>query len=225
MIRHPFTKDHLSLLEPYGLTGLPPELLSMVCYDKKEYLYQEGYPVNSLLLVQKGCAKVLTYTEEGRTLLHSFSGPGSVLGEVEMITGNSDAALYVQAVTPMECIRIPLPECTAMLKENLTFMNQLCLRLAKKLCLANYNSSRIILYSLENRLCSYIEMTSSNGFFEEQLTQVAELLGTSYRHLLRTIEKLCSLNILKKKSRGYVIVDPDALHQKGRGFYSTEQTI
>lgn len=221
MIRKAFQEQYSPILEEFGLAHIPRKLLCLLEYDKKEYIYQEGRPVSHLLIILSGRAKVVTFTEEGKTLMHSFSEQGGILGEVEMIRGIRDAYLYVQAVTPVQCIGISLPEGTKLLRENLSFMNRLCQILVKKLHYTNYNSSRIILYSLENRLCSYIEMTSTDGYFEEQLTQVAELLGTSYRHLLRTIEKLCKEDILQKTRHGYFIANPQVLQQRGRGFYST----
>ncbi|MDO4272577.1 MAG: cyclic nucleotide-binding domain-containing protein [Eubacteriales bacterium] len=222
MIRKTFSRQYIRVLEQYGLAEFPSEYLCLLSYDKKEYIYQEGCPVSYILIILEGRAKVVTFTEDGRTLMHSFSEKGSILGEVEMLTENYDAALHVQAVTPVLCIGIPLPDATKLLKNNLIFINHLSILLARKLNSTNYNASRIILYTLENRLCSYIEMTSSGGCFEEQLTQVAELLGTSYRHLLRTLEKLCQEKILAKSGHNYLVLNPEALHQRGRGFYSSQ---
>lgn len=222
MIRKIFSEQYAPALEQIGLADFPREYLCLLCYDKKEYIYQEGCPVSYIHIILEGRAKVVTFTEDGRTLMHSFSEKGSILGEVEMITENYDAALHVQAVTPVLCIGIPLPDATKLLKNSLVFINHLSILLARKLNSTNYNASRIILYTLENRLCSYIEMTSSGGCFEEQLTQVAELLGTSYRHLLRTLEKLCQEKILEKSGHSYLVLNSEALHQKGRGFYSSQ---
>lgn len=222
MVRKAFPPKYSDILEQFGLSGFPRELLYLLSYDKKEYIYEEGSPVTYLHIILEGRAKVLSLTEEGRILMHTFSEKNDLLGEVEMLTGNPGAALHVQAVTPLLCIGIPLAEGARHLKSNLAFMNRLSMLLARKLQRTNYNSSRIILYSLENRLCSYIEMTSPGGYFEEPLTQTAELLGTSYRHLLRSIEKLCRESILQKNGRRYQIIDLKTLQQKGKGFYSIQ---
>lgn len=225
MVRTVFQEKYLPVLEKFGLSAMPRELLTLISYDKKEYLCQEDAPVSHLLIVLKGRAKILTCTEEGKTLMHSFTEEGGLIGEVELLTRKKGAALYVQAVTPMQCIGIPLREGAAILRSNLQFMNCLGVLLALKLTSANYNASRMALYTLENRLCSYIEMSSPNLVFEEQLTQVSEFLGSSYRHLLRTIEKLCREEILLKASHGYYIQDLSALRQRGRGFYSSRITL
>lgn len=225
MIRCSFDEKYVPILDKFGLSTVPRSLLCLLSYGKKEYICQEEVPVSHLLIVLKGRAKILTYTEEGKAFMYSFSEEGSFIGEVELLTQKKGAALYVQAVTPMECIGIPLREGSAILRKNLQFMNCLSELLAAKLMSANYNASRMVLYTLENRLCSYIEMSSPNLVFEEPLTQVSEILGTSYRHLLRTIEKLCREEILKKGSHGYHIRDLSALHQRGRGFYSNKSAL
>ena len=46
------------------------------------------------------------------------------------------------------------------------------------------------------------------------LTNVAEQLGVSYRHLLRTLKSLCEAGLLEKRSVGYWILDEQELHEK-----------
>lgn len=76
------------------------------------------------------------------------------------------------------------------------------------------NGSINLLYPLENRLASYIMATMGNENrieFDETLTEIAELLGTSYRHLLRTINNLVSKGILRKDKAGYEVIDEEML--------------
>ena len=70
--------------------------------------------------------------------------------------------------------------------------------------------------SLESRLASYIyafvnEENNEEFTFEESYSEIAELLGTSYRHLNRTLNKLCSDNILQKDGKKYIIKDIERL--------------
>jgi CRP-like cAMP-binding protein len=68
---------------------------------------------------------------------------------------------------------------------------------------------------LENRLAGYIlaagERIDSNGLttisFDENLTQISELLGTSYRHLLRILNSFCQKGAMVKKGSHYEVVD------------------
>ena len=83
------------------------------------------------------------------------------------------------------------------------------------------NNASNILYPFESRLCAYISMTSQDGTFCEKLTELSEYLGTSYRHLLRTLENLCTKGILEKASDGYRIKDDLELRSIGVQYYSS----
>ena len=54
---------------------------------------------------------------------------------------------------------------------------------------------------------------------KENLTEVAEFIWTSYRHLLRELNRLVETGILEKSGKHYRIKDRAALKQKSRDFY------
>ncbi|MDR2589985.1 MAG: hypothetical protein LBC71_03235, partial [Oscillospiraceae bacterium] len=117
----------------------------------------------------------------------------------------------LQAVTDFECIALPLYEYRTTLIRNITFINLVGKELAEKLMQRAINGAINILQPLEARLSAYIMQTAIGGVFDEQLTHVAVLLGTSYRHLLRTLEKLRLSNILEKQENTYRIVNQKTL--------------
>jgi len=91
---------------------------------------------------------------------------------------------------------------------------KICEYLGDKLTDASNNSSINLLYPLENRLASYIVAFASTDndnikklTFKESYSEIAELLGTSYRHLNRTLNKFCLEGILTKFDRDYLIED------------------
>lgn len=55
--------------------------------------------------------------------------------------------------------------------------------------------------------------------FHENLTEIAELLGTSYRHLLRTLSELCDKGILKKEGSSYIVTDERTLMELSADLY------
>jgi len=67
--------------------------------------------------------------------------------------------------------------------------------------------------SLESRLASFILKTEKDGIFSYNLTECAELLCTSYRHLLRIINLFCSTNKLVKNGKFYKIIDRSYLEK------------
>lgn len=54
---------------------------------------------------------------------------------------------------------------------------------------------------MEVRLARYIHFTRRGDMFEERLTEAAEYLGVSYRHLQRIIARFCDEGILERTPR------------------------
>lgn len=218
MIKNTVTAKYRSFLNKYGLQDLPLADLMLLQYNSREYVYRGQHDIAYLMLVTEGNAKVSTITDDGKVLLHSFFQKHDIIGDVELVKDMDSAMLHVQAITDFTCIGIPFRKYSRYLKENIVFMNCVSLALANKLYRTNVNTATIILEPLEIRLCSYIQMTNYNGLFTEQLTEVAQMLGTSYRHLLRTFQKLCQLQILEKTPSGYKIADFKALNEHSKEF-------
>ena len=83
----------------------------------------------------------------------------------------------------------------------------MCELLTKKLNRNTSNSAINILASARTRLCAYI-LNDKMGLLSN-LTLVANTLGISYRHTLRTVKSLCLDGSLTKTKKGYVIADYD----------------
>ncbi len=184
-------------------------------FKKGEYLSKEEEKIKYLLFLISGKAKISITTANGKTLLLNFYSKGQVLGDVEIMLTDNLGTANVRAVTEIECIGVPATYCKEVLSTNIEFMNFIAEGLAKKLDRSSRYSAMNILYTLENRLCAYIVSTHENNEFQENLTELAELLGTSYRHLLRTMQELCEEGVLERCSRmKYKINDLSALKEK-----------
>ena len=55
--------------------------------------------------------------------------------------------------------------------------------------------------------------------FNENLTEIAELLGTSYRHLLRTLNNLRDKGAIIKSNSGYIIENKNILSMLAADLY------
>ena len=87
------------------------------------------------------------------------------------------------------------------------------------------NDTLNILAPLEARLRAYIARSQREGVFTGRLTETAEYLGVSYRHLLRTMNELCARGILEKTRGGYRILQPLELdRQQEEGEWSVPRT-
>jgi len=104
----------------------------------------------------------------------------------------------------------------------------MCTSLGKKFISSSIASSINILYPLENRLSSYLLAIApeniqypklDGGIITDKFTEMADLLGTSYRHLIRTINKLCHEKIIKKEKNSLIILNLSALEKLAGDLY------
>jgi CRP/FNR family putative post-exponential-phase nitrogen-starvation transcriptional regulator len=206
MEKEKLSEQHMAALAEYGLATDVSDI-SLFRYKSDEFILQQGYPCPYILILLEGRMKVFNTVLSGRTLLSCYYATSGILGEVEFASDAHAAASSVQAVTDVSCIAIPIARYKNELKGNITFMNAVSAALAQKLFLSSRNSAAAILHPLDARLCAYIAMTNTGGCFREKLTELAEILGTSYRHLLRTLNGLCLRGVLEKTPQGYLIRD------------------
>ncbi|MFV0518443.1 MAG: cyclic nucleotide-binding domain-containing protein [Aminipila sp.] len=206
-------------LQKYGLSDFEEGDVRVLKFEKGEYLCREGFPMEYLLFMISGKAKTFINISNGKSLLLTFYAKTGILGDIELMT-DGICTTNVQALTEVTCMGIPLKYCGERLRNNITFMNFVGAHLAQKLDRCARNGAINILLPLETRLCSYVLMTNEDGLFNENLTQVAELLGTSYRHLLRTFDVLRKDGVLEKAAGGYLIKDGVELQIRAQDFYS-----
>lgn len=197
----------------------------LIKVNRLEYICLQEEPLEYLWFLVEGSAKVVKVLENGKNLLLSFYEPFSIIGDVELIQAKHTSCT-VQALSTCYLLALPIDKFRAALQKDIKLMNFVCQGLAQKLDHISNNSSINLLYPLENRLASYINMVaveqeSSKGkrLFNENLTQLADLLGTSYRHLLRTLNRLCQVHILSREKKGYMIVNEGELSQLAEGLY------
>lgn len=215
------SKEQASILCKYGLERARLHGVTVCSYARGEYICMAESPLGAVFIVVSGRAKVSFTAENGRSLLLGFYQDGGLIGDLEFMTDSDTAHMGVQAVTPVTCLSVPVAANREELLENARFLMCAGNGLAKKLGSSNDNCAQIILYPLETRLCSYIAATAEDGYFREKLTETAELLGASYRHLMRALAGLCEKRLLEKRGRAYFVRDRDALMRAGMGLYMT----
>lgn len=200
--------------------------MELLFFKKNEYIVKDSEEMKYLIFMVKGKAKVFTTLSNGKSLLLCFYQEFKVLGDLE-IMGSQNAVTNVQVIEDSYCIGIPIEQVKAHLLEDAKFLRFICTTLGNKLTRCSQNSSINLLYSLENRLASYIYTTGSRIvtpegskiIFDENLTHIAELLGTSYRHLLRTLNNLCQNLVLRKICNQYEVMNEKELIRLSADLY------
>lgn len=222
MKRTSVTPAHAAWIAHYGLEALDPSRIWLHAYEKGEFLCRAGEAIPALLLITRGKVRVSVTGFNGKSLLYCINVDRGIMGSIELLTG-APATASGEAITPVTCLAVPVAEHLQTLRQSLSFMNRLCTELSVVFEHSSRASAQNILYPLETRLCSYIAMTQEGGRFAEKLTDVCALLGTSYRHLLRTLDGLCRQDILQKEGRGYTVVDAERLTHIAQGYYAVRE--
>jgi CRP-like cAMP-binding protein len=164
--------------------------------------------------------------ENGQSMLVRFYQHFQVMGDVELFL-ESPAISSVQAITPVRCLGIPMEMMKLEVKSNNALLNRLGRALARKLESFNITSAINQNYPLETRLASYLsviypeyETSSDKDELEtENLEEMAEFLGCSYRHLTRTLKALNERGIIEKTRSRIRILDPAELNKLSRDLY------
>ncbi|MBZ9687234.1 cyclic nucleotide-binding domain-containing protein [Clostridium estertheticum] len=196
-------------------------------FEKGSHLVKTNEPIDYFYFFVEGKVKVYTVLKNGKSLLFRLYKPMIIIGDVEFIdcdTANSN----IEAINECLCIGISMSNIRRYAVNDSTFLKCMCASLGKKFISSSIASSINILYPLENRLSSYLlAITPENsqhsnldgGIITDKFTEMADLLGTSYRHLIRTINKLCQENIIKKEKNSIVILNIKALEALAGDLY------
>lgn len=199
------------------------EKIELLYFNKKELICREGTEISHLMFFVEGKAKVYATLKNGKFLLLDFYKELDTLGDLELATKDI-ATCNVEAIEPCVCLGIPIDFIKNNCSNDVNLLNFLCTSLGEKLKRSSTNASINLLYPLENRLASYIlsievKEDSNNFRFDETLTIISELLGTSYRHLLRTLNKLVDKKILLKENDSYIVLDYKKLKDLAADIY------
>ena len=216
----PLLKKHAAVLKEYGIS--PQELCNarLVRFSRGETFIRQGMPLTQLYFVASGKAKVCGASAGGRDLILCYYISKGMIGDVELMTGQREAASTVVAITDFLCIGVPIEPNAARLRTNLLFMNRVGEGLAQKLLQSSQNYLFDALHPAKERLCLYILQNAQDGVFSEPLTNTAGSVGVSYRHLLYVLAQFCRQGLIEYGPNGYLVRDPDglrALEEEMRG--------
>lgn len=197
---------------------------SLYQYSSGDIVLYEGMQLQSLLFLVEGKIKVTSSVETGKSLLLRFSQPLSIIGDIELIR---DVTVQSQIEAVNECLFIGLPidYIKHHERDNSMFLHTLLEHLSYKLQTCTTASRVNLLASVENKFASYLLSTmspnSDNEFGIELKTaniqEIADLLGTTHRHLNRVINSLSQKGIIERTKNSIHIVNWDVLELISNG--------
>ena len=210
----PLSPAYQPFLSEYGLSCETVRGARVHLYRTGETILRQGCAMDSLYLLVSGTARVSVSSSDGKNLIFCSEVSSGMLGDVELALGERSASTTVVVASPLCCVVLPFSANEDALKANLRFMERLSRELAQKLQNRGHAHMASALLSSEERLCGYLLFTAQDGMFHEPMTEAAQAIGVSYRHVFRLINVLCQDGILEKTPDGLRILDTDALREK-----------
>ncbi|WP_339238659.1 cyclic nucleotide-binding domain-containing protein [Paenibacillus sp. FSL R5-0517] len=183
---------------------------------KGEMICSKGERPERLYFLVQGKLKIYTTLPNGKSLLLRFSTSLSLVGDLELVNGK-EAMNTVESVSKSLLLGISYRSLQNTYAENPKFLHFMLSQVTHKLYTFSNLSSLNMLYPVESRFASYLLSTmgqddsSSEEIQTSKLTELADMLGTSYRHLNRVVQDLCNRNIIRKVQRKLLICDLEQL--------------
>ncbi|WP_227394833.1 Crp/Fnr family transcriptional regulator [Jeotgalibacillus aurantiacus] len=213
-------------LNDYGLNDILKNAskLSIFSFSKGDVLCEDGEHIDHLYFLTEGKVKIFTTSPDGKRLIVRFKKPLALIGDVEFVQ-HTPVINTVEAVSDGFCLGISFEDLHDMQGDEPAFLRFLLQTIAQKFYTESQVTSFNRLYPLDVRLSSYLLSLSEDGqgsqYHDEMqaahLTEVAEVLGTSYRHLNRVIKQLCEDGVIERKRGKLTILDIEALRLRAEG--------
>lgn len=217
-----------SYIREFGLDSLFRKdmrpFMTLMSFERGECICNTGDELEYFYFNVKGKLKVYTLMENGKSLLLRFNKPLSILGDVEFMSGYR-IKCSVDSLNESHLIGIRVEDIHRYAGDDPVFLSFVIRNLGYKLYTISNSTSINLLYSLEKRFASYIISISSeecsskniNEIKTTSMTEMATLLGTSYRHLNRVIRELADKGIVSKKNGIISVQDYTALKELAGG--------
>jgi CRP-like cAMP-binding protein len=205
-----------SLLSPDLLEALEPRR-----WEPGELILRAGDPVRHLLFFVEGRIKIYSTLENGQNVLAAIYEPFDVLGEVELFAARR-YTLSVEAVRETVCLVLPAALVRRSAERNWRLFMFLCGRLGAKLADRIIAQSINLRYPVENRLASYLaaSVDERGGILgTDDLGELADFLGASYRQLARVMRRFRDAGILDRARGRIRVLDRTRLAPLARDLY------
>ncbi|GAA0722490.1 helix-turn-helix domain-containing protein [Clostridium malenominatum] len=190
-------------------------------YERNEYILEAESNLEYYYLLVDGKIKISYPFENGKSMLLKFYKDFNSIGDLELLK-NIPTLCGIDAVEDTYLIAIPSDVLREKYLNNLKFLHHLIDSLSDKLYATINNSSYNFVYPLINRLSSYLveHITDKNYVvLNSSFIEIAQFLGTTYRHLNRTFKELELKSIIKCEDKKIYILDEDKLRELSKNLY------
>lgn len=214
-----------SVLEQYGIDDVFGPVFdphfTRHTFTPGERICTQGEQASRLFVLIEGKLKISTTSPEGKRLVLSFKHPLDLIGDIEYVQ-RTNLMNTVEAVTPVTVLGIPYDALAKHGSDDPVLLQFLLETITQKFFLKSNSLSFNLLYPVEVRLASYLlSMTPSGEVLEEMaLSDVADLIGTSYRHLNRVLRDFEQDGVIERRRGSVRLLDRSALQTRaGNNIY------
>ncbi|MFF2907297.1 Crp/Fnr family transcriptional regulator [Paenibacillus sp. NPDC057934] len=200
------------------------ESMELRLYGDGEAVCSVGDKLEYLFILVQGNLKIHTLLPNGKSMLVRFARPMSIIGDVELLR-EYPVKNQVESVGDSLILLASRRRLLKEMEHNAVLLRFLYGELSHKLYTLGQTSALNLLYPVENRFASYLLSLFTDGegirYIDEirtsTLTETAELLGTSYRHLNRIVRKFIEQGIIERKHGRLSILDEGKLAELASG--------
>lgn len=218
-----------ALIQEHGLDKCFSQLESYMDHfrvfraGRREQIFGEADKRQEIYILLSGKVKVCTILSNGRQLLLDYYDKQELFGEYILaeVSMNETNHFYTETLTEVMGLALHVTPVKEQLLNDVKFLRFYIRCLQYRFVQLGNAQPMNVLNSSERNVAGYIwsklyrqeDYKNTPFYFQENLREVSELLGISYRHLHRVLHKLVEQGILTRTDQGYLVSDVAGLRQ------------
>ncbi len=190
-------------------------------YEKGTCIFKAESNLEYYYLLVDGKIRVSYPFENGKSMFLKFYKAFNTIGDLELLK-NRSIICDIETTEDTYLIAISAGNIRRSYLDDPKFLRHLVDSLSDKLYATINNSSYNFVYPLINRFSSYLVEHITDGcnvVFHSSFVEIAQFLGTTYRHLNRTIKELEKKSIIKCEDKAIRIINEDKLRELSKNPY------
>lgn len=201
---------YLTQFDLHVLPKATHEHFTLARYEPGATICAQGDDAHHLHFLVSGKIRVAHTSAAGKRLVLSFKYPLDLIGDIEYVR-RTPYLNTVEAVTAVEMLVIRFDDLARHAADDVAWLHYLLEEITRKFEMKSQSMSFNLFYPVDVRLASYLlSMTPDEralGSTVDELTDIADLIGTSYRHVNRTLKRFVEQGLIERNRRSIVIID------------------
>jgi CRP/FNR family putative post-exponential-phase nitrogen-starvation transcriptional regulator len=173
-------------------------------FTHNEIIQKEASELTHLYYLITGKAKIIKSQANGKRSILQFLQATDYIGDLTLVAAE-ETTKEVLAIGPTTCLAIPIHHAEQVLMQDIHFVKMISRYIGEKLIRRMDHFTINQTYQLDYRLAHLLLDVAVAGLYQEKLTETAEYLGVSYRHLTYTLKKFKDTDCVYRQSDGYRI--------------------